>query len=283
MSTFRSRPRALALPFAIVATFSIACVTRAEAAGVITRAEGANAAAIQATVDAFRTSIGGANNGVGPPAVTGRREINWDGVPDSFSAPNFLPPNFFNANSPRGVVFNTIQESNGGSLNNFLVSADDSNPTTTPVRFADINPQYSSIFTTFSAQRLFTMRNARSMDVSFFVPGTNIPAAVSAFGVVFADVDGTTGATRSVLRFVDDKGNIVLSTSAGAFDNGLSFLGVSFNAGERITRVVILPGTDALSSTAVDGAGGVDVVAMDDFIYAEPQSLFTTFANGFEN
>ena len=39
------------------------------------------------------------------PSAGGRREINWDGVADGFAAPNNLPANFFNKNSPRGVVF----------------------------------------------------------------------------------------------------------------------------------------------------------------------------------
>lgn len=71
-------------------------------APVVRQGSGANAAAIQATVDQFRADLGGAlnpNNGQSFP--TGRREINWDGVPDQFSSPNFLPPNFFNVNSPR--------------------------------------------------------------------------------------------------------------------------------------------------------------------------------------
>src|SRR5437868_8958461 len=36
-----------------------------------------------------------------------RSEINWDGVPDALAAPNNLPANFFNVNSPRGVVLAT--------------------------------------------------------------------------------------------------------------------------------------------------------------------------------
>ena len=280
MSSTRFPLQALAV--AVTVALALTATATANAAAVIVRAEGANAAAIQATVDTFRTSLG-ANNGVGPPAATGRREINWDGVPDTAAAPNFLPPNFFNTTSPRGVVFNTIQEVNSGSLNDFIVSADDTNATLTPVRFADINAQYSSIFTTFSAQRLFTPRNSRTMDVNFFVPGTTTPAAVTGFGVVFADVDGTTGASRTSLRFIDTNGNIAAAVSSGAFDNGLSFVGVLFNAGERITRVVIVSGTDPLVASSVDGTNGVDVVAMDDFIYAEPQTLFTVFADGFEN
>ena len=55
-------------------------------------------------------------------------------------------------------------------------------------------------------------------------------------------------------------------------DNGLSFVGISFNAGERVARVVIESGNAALSATNNDGVDGVDVVAMDDFIYGEPRA-----------
>src|SRR5690242_16279035 len=120
-----------------------------QAAQVSRTAAGANAAAIQATVDQFRTDLGGSNNGVGGSFKNGRREINWDGVPDNFSAPNFLPVDFFNANSPRGIVFSS--RTTFGDTSAFIVSADSNNPSTTPVRFADIDPSYSGIFTTFSA------------------------------------------------------------------------------------------------------------------------------------
>jgi hypothetical protein len=83
------------------------------------------------------------------PSDQVRREINWDGVPDSFSAPNNLPANFFNVNSPRGVVFSTP-----GS--GFQVSAKSGNATVTALRFGNINPNYLSDFQTFSPERLFT-------------------------------------------------------------------------------------------------------------------------------
>jgi hypothetical protein len=54
-------------------------------------------------------------------------------------------------------------------------------------------------------------------------------------------------------------------------NGGLSFVGISFNAGEQISRVVIESGNAALSAANNDGT--VDVVAMDDFIYGEPQPL----------
>lgn len=237
------------------------------AAPVVRTASGANAAAIQAIVDQFRADLGGANNGVGGSFVNGRREINWDGVPDSFSAPNFLPANFFNANSPRGAVFTS--RTTFGDSQAFIVSADSNNPTTTPVRFANIDPSYSATFQTFSAERLFVARNSNVMEINFFIPGTSIPATVNGFGVVFTDVDQ---AGPSYVKYYDKDGGSHTFQSAQVANTGLSFVGVSFNAGERISRVEIISGNEILANANVDG-GGSDVVAMDDFIYGEPRAL----------
>src|SRR4051812_16798964 len=76
-------------------------------APILFSASGANGAAIQSTVSAFQTSLGTLNANVAGSFGSGRREINWDGVPDAASAPNSFPANFFNVNSPRGVVFST--------------------------------------------------------------------------------------------------------------------------------------------------------------------------------
>jgi hypothetical protein len=64
-------------------------------------------------------------------------------VPDAFATPNNLPVNFFNVNSPRGVVFST-------SGTAFQVSARSVVP---PVEFGNFNPTYPAKFTTFSAER----------------------------------------------------------------------------------------------------------------------------------
>src|SRR5678815_4136489 len=65
-------------------------------------------ATVTATRDAFRTAVGGETTAGANGSFGGvRREINWDGVPDALSAPNNLPANFFNVNSPRGAVFST--------------------------------------------------------------------------------------------------------------------------------------------------------------------------------
>src|SRR4051812_28699340 len=66
---------------------------------------GANPAAITPTRDAFRPVVGGGTTAGANGSFGGlRREINWDGVPDAVADPNLMPGNFFNVNSPRGVV-----------------------------------------------------------------------------------------------------------------------------------------------------------------------------------
>jgi len=240
------------------------------AAPVVRTASGANAAAIQGVVDQFRADLGGANNGVGGSFISGRREVNWDGVPDSFSEPNNFPPNFFNVNSPRGVVFNTIEDATGAALNQFAVSA--TTASGVPVRFGNINANYSTIFQTFSAQRLFIARNTHILEVNFFIPGTKIPATVKGFGLIFVDVDSAGGGSRSLIRVYGADGAQLSAAQANVADNGLSFVGISFNAGERISRVVIESGNVALSAANNDGVNDADAVAMDDFIYGEPRA-----------
>ncbi|MDQ2870607.1 MAG: hypothetical protein M3S32_07690, partial [Acidobacteriota bacterium] len=197
----------------------------ATAAAITRSAAGASPASIQAAVDQFRADFGGANNGVGGTFPGGRREINWDGVPDTASSPNALPANFFNSNSPRGIVFSTV-----GS--GFQVSAKAGNPTTTAVRFANLNANYSNDFQTFSPERLFTAIGSNVTDVVFFLPGTTNPAVVSGFGAVFTDVDS---ATSTSLQFYDQSGASLGTFAVPALAAGsqnLSFLGVSFNGGE---------------------------------------------------
>ena len=230
---------------------------------IVRQAAGPSPASIAPVVDQFRADVGGTNNGVGGTFPSGRREINWDGVPDSFSAPNNLPANFFNANSPRGVVFSTP-----GS--GFQVSAKSGNPTVTALRFGNINPTYPFDFQTFSPERLFTALDSNVTDVRFFVPGTSTQAFTNGFGVVFTDVDSPASTT---LQFFDQTGNSLGTFAVPALlgNQNLSFLGVSFNAGERVSRVRITSGNTALGPD--DAPFATDVVAMDDFIYGEPQPL----------
>src|SRR3984885_344420 len=119
-------------------------INSASAAPVVRQGSGASTAALQSIVDQFRTDLGGTNNGIGGSFTTGRREINWDGVPDSFSEPNNFPLDFFNVNSPRGVIFNAIEDSTGSALNQFAVSS--TTASGIPVRFGNLNPNYANDF-----------------------------------------------------------------------------------------------------------------------------------------
>jgi len=241
----------------LLAASALFAITSASAGVITFSSSGSNAAAIQTTVDAYRTALGTLNPNVAGSAGSGRREINWDGVPDALSAPNNLPANFFNVNSPRGVVFSTPGTG-------FEVSG---NAGVAPIEFDNINATYSGIFQTFSAQRLFTPIGSNVMDVNFFVPGSGTASYTSAFGAVFADVDL---ANTTSLQFFDTN-NISLGTFFVPTSNtGLSFLGIQFNAGERVGRVRITTGNAALGG---NDSSTNDMVVMDDFIYAEPAAV----------
>ena len=69
---------------------------------------GANAAAIQAGVDAFRAALGNPNNGNTMASLpSGRREINWDGGgPPVINGTSPVTP-FTVFQSTRGATFTT--------------------------------------------------------------------------------------------------------------------------------------------------------------------------------
>ena len=230
------------------------------AAPVLTtfEAAGANPAAITATRDAFRAAIGGGAVAGANGSFGGlRREINWDGVPNARADANALPANFFNVNSPRGAVFSTPGTG-------FLVSANAGQATA--VLFG-----FSNDFQTFSNQRLFTAVSSNITDVSFFLPGTAIPASTSAFGVIFVDVE-VLGGTR--VEFFDESNSLIYSHDALVAGNqGLSFLGAVVDSGGKIARVRLTSGLNTIVSNGVLGNLIDDVVVMDDFIYAEAQRI----------
>ena len=240
----------------------IAAVTTARAQ-VIESATGTTAASITAARDAFRVDLGGgivagANGSFGGL----RREINWDGVPDALSAPNNLPADFFNVNSPRGVVFATPGTG-------FQVSA---NAGIAPVQFDNIDPTYSQTFEPFSPQRLFTSLGSNVMDVNFFLPGTNTPAVTNGFGAIFSDVDSVN--TTSIQLFdtsFNSLGTFFVPATAGS--ETFSFLGISF-VDSVIANVRITSGNFAVGTGVTDQNGDLrDVVTMDDFLYGEPRSI----------
>lgn len=231
-------------------------------ATIVRSGSGSSPADIQAVVDLFRADVslgGGVNPPGSGPFATGRRQIGWDGVPDSRSEPNFMPEDQF---IRAGALFDTPGTG-------FFVSADDSNPTSTPPLFEALNPAYAGQFQAFSQQRLFIAVDSVITDTRFFLPSdTGLRASVNGFGAVFSDVD-LPGSTLMEYFDIDgiSLGSFEVPTSP---DGGLSFLGVFFADGERVAKVRITSGNLALGGSAVDGPNA-DVVVMDDFIYGEPQ------------
>jgi len=232
----------------------------AQPAPVVVGAAGPDAAAIRGAVSAFQNTLGPLN-APGPSGdPNGRREINWDAVPAAFSSPNNLPPDFFNKNSVRGAVFSFDSPAWAG----FQVSG---NAADGAPRFENLYAGNASIFTVFSAEKLFSSVGTHDYNVDFHVPGTQTKGKVTGFGVVFANV--SLPFTTSIEVFNGD-GLLLGRYFAPVAAKGLSFIGVAFQ-NKMITRVRIVPG-NAVLGTADDPANGRNVVVVDDFIYGEPTS-----------
>jgi hypothetical protein len=223
---------------------------------------------IQATVDAFRAALGNPNNRSDPgPILGGRREINWDGGGNNFTTTAPVTP------------FNVFLDSRGAQFTTLGTGLTQAPPSADPVQFppgglAGLfgNPTYATTFGTFSPERLFSPAASIITDGLFFLPGSNgtIPATVSGFGAVFTDVDL---ADTTEIEFFNAAGGLLFSSfvePGTAPEGSLSFLGVVFDAGEQVARVRITTGNTALGPND-DPSSGIDVVAMDDFLYGEPQ------------
>jgi hypothetical protein len=210
---------------------------------------------IAAKLDEFRAALGGSLNAPNtPPADSGRREINWDGVPAALTDVDTFPANFFNVNSKRGVVFTTP-----GS--GFRIDSTD---------FAAVNAGLADQFRFFSPKKLFMPVGSNQLDIDFKLVGSTTNGLVKGFGAVFADVDKPGSTT---IEFFDANGVRIALLKAPNHNSTqlLSFSGAVFDA-PIIARVRITSGEAALTATSIDvTAGGTqDLVVMDDFVYGEP-------------
>jgi hypothetical protein len=215
---------------------------------------------IEAQVEQFRGLLGPDNGGAPAGDPGGRREINWDKVPDQLAEPNALPADFFNGTADpraRGAVLETPGD-------HVAVSADSDNPDGAEVRFGDINPSYTNQFKTFSAERLFSPIGSNVVNLTFRVPGTDDPAVTRGFGAVYTDIDRE---ENTAFEYFDADGNSLGKFAAPVSKDGLSFLGVAF-PDPMVARVRIEYGSGKLGP---DEGPDYDVAVMDDFIYGEPQ------------
>jgi len=210
-------------------------------------------------VPVFGESIGSPNNGnaVGPLA-TGRREVNWDGVPANFSNNRFFPADFFNVNAPRGLVYDA------DDVTGLRVSSK---------HFAELNPTYQNELIPFSEPRMFAPVGANETEIKFFIPGTTTPAVVQSFGAIVVDVDK---ANLSRLQAFDKAGKMIANITVPVRKNPdeYSLVGVKFTA-PVIAKVKLLLGDSEprRGVNDVTQGGTKDVVALDDLLYSEPQKI----------
>jgi hypothetical protein len=209
----------------------------------------------------FRSLLGDQLNTTPGPHTTGRREINWDGVPVSFTNSNNFPFDFFNNIDPavsagrkRGLVYNNTGTS-------FRVDSTD---------FSEIDASYTSEFDAFSPKRSFAYMGNNVTEVSFKQPGTNTDATVKGFGVIFSDVDD---ANSTTIEFFNGSKSLGVFKVPVKTTGSFSFLGVFFPQ-EKVTRAKITAGNAVLGTGVKDisNGGTKDLVVMDDFFYSEPQA-----------
>ena len=231
-------------------------------------ATGVDADTLRPAVNNFRDAIGKLNQPHPVNHPDGRRQINWDAAPDGVSAPNPFAGDFFNADffpRARGIAFTTPDGKNEFQLSATAASGEG-------IEFANIDPSYSSEFTVYSPERLFTALDNNTIDVRFYSPAApTTPALVDSFGAIFTDVD-LKGSTNLRYYDADDKLVYELDVPEFAGKEYLSLAGAKFDEA-CISRVRITAGNIGLKLGIKDGVNGYDVVAMDDFIYGEPQPI----------
>jgi hypothetical protein len=210
---------------------------------------------IQNDVETFRHLLGPLNTTPGP--TTGRREINWDGVPDSLQD-IALPVDFFNPTGDNAVA--SLQRGVTYATGSFMVSS---------TKFAKENGGASSQFQAFSGSNAFANMSAARWDVSFQKAGTTTSAAVQAFGLVFSDVDEDN--STSLEFFNEDKSLGKYFVPPHDAISSFSFLGAYFKNAERITKVTVShDGFLSEGTKDISDNGTRDLVVLDDFIYSEP-------------
>lgn len=223
-----------------------------------------DSASIASKLADFRTQLGTTLN-TAPGAVGGRREINWDAVPPSFTNNNTFPHNFFN--NPDPALAN-------GRKRGFVIEN-----TSVPFRvdstsFGDIAASYQAQFKNFSPKRLFMSMGGNETIGIFQVPGATTPAFVKGFGVIFCDVDNDNSASIEFFNGTKSLG-VFKAPKSTQSTQGFSLLGVYF-PDEKVTKIKIISGQNTLGTGNLDittGGGAQDIVVMDDFLYDEPKVL----------
>ncbi|HHP7232699.1 MAG TPA: hypothetical protein ACFCUY_17810 [Xenococcaceae cyanobacterium] len=222
----------------------------------------------------MQQAIGGADNtlAIGPQA-DGFRTVNWDGV--------LLDGTDFNGNTevivPDKVV--GIPEErflSRGALYDevYFVSGDG---------FTSVNSEVEDQFFPFSPENIFAHigegENENEIRQSFTLAGTEVDAATRGFGAIFLDVELP---NTSSIEFFSGSNSLGKYFVEPASSGEPSFLGVLFDS-PVVTEVELILGNGAIfdlssNNSVIPGVAdapeaGVDLVATDDFLYAEPEEL----------
>lgn len=214
---------------------------------------------ITGALNEFRAALGNLNTL--PGATSGRREINWDGVPDALVG-KALDNNFFNATEPgapvgrqRGLVY-------GSNSGEFQVSS---------TNFANVDPSASAEFSTFSGDKTFANVNTNLWPATFQVPGQTTPAFTKGVGIVFSDVDLSNSTSLEFFEGEKSLGKFFVAPHNAT--SSFSFLGVYFPGNERVTKIEVKhDGILADGQKDISAGGPNDLVILDDFIYGEPKT-----------
>ena len=210
---------------------------------------------INSSLDEFRQLLGGQLNTT-PGAVTGRREVNWDGIPEQMLNQK-LPVDFFNpvgeqapVANQRGLVYSTA--------GNFQVSK---------TNFAEINSGATNQFSSFSGDKSFANISSSLWDVEFQVAGKTESAFVKGFGIVFSDVDLSNSTSMEFFNEERSLGKFFVPAKQGG---NFSFLGVYFK-NEKVTRVSVAHDSHLdKGQNDISDNGPADLVTMDNFLWNEP-------------
>ena len=206
----------------------------------------------------FRNLLGNLNTT--PGATSGRREINWDGVPDTMVG-QALPNDFFN---PTGVDAPVAQQRGllyASNVGEFQVSNRN---------FSNIDPATTGEFSAFSGAKTFANIATNLWPVNFQVAGETTAAFSKGVGIVFSDVDLPN--STSLEFFENEKSLGKFFVPPHTTTSSFSFLGVYFPGNERITKVQVShDGILADGQKDISAGGQHDLVIFDDFIYGEPK------------
>lgn len=237
----------------------------------IREAAGSNAASILTEVEAFRSDLGTNNGFVESVFAGGRREISWEEVPADFNYPEALPLDFFNDTEPCGLVFSTVCSAietdedllpSGGLISSII-------------DLVTLTLDHLLNFNALSGTRLCAAQDSNVMEFKFFVPGSDVPAVVPAFGAVFSDVEL---GDITLIELFDIEGNLILSRNILETDGnaGLSFCGITLNFPVIHTVRITLGNT----TIGIDEDGpDIDVVTIDDVIFGEPVPVLQSLAH----